>query len=407
LTLPLIPSYNKSPNVKKTTWTDDEVAFLLENYPHKDNRTLAAELGRPTKQLTLKADRLRAKGIVLCKSAEQSARQPRGDGRRIQIGDISAAGRNTDRVWNGRGYTALHRWNYEQAHGPIGRREILVCLDGNPRNYDVSNWKPRTAKVKAKPKAKPKPKKMKAAPTPRKRNTPPPVVNIAPLRARADEWSESLKAEFAKDYGAGMPVAEMKVKYALQADRVYSFAHHLKLPQRLNATYGGAPAQNTRRRADAGPVPQVTDYAALITFVLAYLDAPTAAGFAADQGMSIDLVRNRMEDIRVKFKKHPSGLIEVDGVEHNLREIAARSRRTAATLPALNVGGGAGKAASKRAENNAAVKRRKRWTHTPDGGREMTNRERQAAQVANKVAVQVWCPRMERYDTVYRNRPAA
>lgn len=37
-------------------------------------------------------------------------------------------------------WRGVHRINWEAKHGPVPRRHVLKCLDGNPLNTDPSNW---------------------------------------------------------------------------------------------------------------------------------------------------------------------------------------------------------------------------------------------------------------------------
>lgn len=39
-------------------------------------------------------------------------------------------------------WQAIHRINYEAAHGPVPKGHRLKCLDGNKANTDASNWEP-------------------------------------------------------------------------------------------------------------------------------------------------------------------------------------------------------------------------------------------------------------------------
>lgn len=39
-----------------------------------------------------------------------------------------------------RRYVLKHRWNWEQANGPVPAGHALKCLDGNKQNCDPSNW---------------------------------------------------------------------------------------------------------------------------------------------------------------------------------------------------------------------------------------------------------------------------
>lgn len=173
-------------------WTDEEVAYLKENFPNTLTSELSAKMGRSLSGIAKKAkefglkksesymkemlDRTKQnllihgskyhfkKGMIpknkggkfdfskmspeklanfkkahFQKGQVPHNKLPIGSERVHKDGYIVVKVRDNPKGLNN--YEFKHRWIYEQHHGPIPKRSIITFVDGNNRNFDIENLK--------------------------------------------------------------------------------------------------------------------------------------------------------------------------------------------------------------------------------------------------------------------------
>jgi hypothetical protein len=156
-------------------WSEEEVALMVKNYPHRSTKEVAAMLGKSVKQCYGKAnllslhktsDYLATESSGRLKNGNIGTQFPKGNTpwnkgmKGLKIGGeqtqfkkgtippnhrpvgstrIDEEGYTSIKIAEPRKWVLLHRHLYEQEHGKINRNEVIVFRDKNRGNFDINN----------------------------------------------------------------------------------------------------------------------------------------------------------------------------------------------------------------------------------------------------------------------------
>ncbi|MGI4846822.1 MAG: HNH endonuclease signature motif containing protein [Janthinobacterium lividum] len=116
-------------------WTEDEVEMLRRRYPHEKTSDIAADFGRPEKEVCSKASTMGLKKI------NSSSGQIPNRNYKAAIGTIVLVkgGYFLVKVAHPKLWKPLHRILWEENFGSIPLRHCIVFKDNNPLNCVVEN----------------------------------------------------------------------------------------------------------------------------------------------------------------------------------------------------------------------------------------------------------------------------
>ena len=161
--------------MSREVWTEQEVAVLVEHYPHRSTKEVAELLNRTVKQCYCKANLLRlfktsayleTASSGRLKTGNQLTFFPKGNipwnkgMKGLKIGGevtqfkkgsvppnhrpvgstrIDEEGYTYIKIAEPRKWALLHRHIYEQEYGKINRNEVIVFRDKNRANFEIEN----------------------------------------------------------------------------------------------------------------------------------------------------------------------------------------------------------------------------------------------------------------------------
>jgi hypothetical protein len=161
--------------MNRSNWTTEEIAVLVEHYPHRSTKEVAELINRTVKQCYCKANLLSLHKTSQYLATDFSGRIrnsnikaqfPKGNipwnkgMKGLQIGGqitqfkkgnvppnhrpvgstrIDEEGYTSIKIAEPRKWVLLHRHLYELEYGKINRNEVIVFRDKNRSNFDINN----------------------------------------------------------------------------------------------------------------------------------------------------------------------------------------------------------------------------------------------------------------------------
>jgi len=161
--------------MSRELWNEQEIAVLVEHYPHRSTKDVAELLNRTVKQCYCKANLMKLHKTSDYLATDFSGRIrnsnigkqfPKGNipwnkgMKGLQIGGeqtqfkkgtippnhrpvgstrIDEEGYTSIKIAEPRKWVLLHRHLYELEHGKINRNEVIVFRDKNRSNFDINN----------------------------------------------------------------------------------------------------------------------------------------------------------------------------------------------------------------------------------------------------------------------------